>query len=268
MRTNELIEMATLEALGLLSETEQLEYEAAFRAASPALRRQIRAAQQRSAEFEASLLPRVEPADNLRTRVLAAVAEASALETSSGRAVVHRPGRVVPKVRASRRVSPLWRAASIGLAIAVTVLGVWTVQLQEHNARLGEAIVVNEFFDKIGPRQVDDTLFDGNTGRVILAAAADAPSSFAARAVLLVNPDWKQARFVCSDLPVPKGGKATFELCLLDESDQVVQALKRFESEGRWESFDVPTADLAKGRLALLSAGADGLTKVIMIAKI
>lgn len=268
MRTNDLIEMAALDALGLLSETEQAEYEQAFRAASPALRRQIRAEQQRSAEFEASLLPRVEPAGELKARVLAAVAEAGALQASAGaRAVVHRPGRVVPKVRPSRRVSPLWRAASIGLAIAVTVLGVWTVQLQEHNSRLGEAIVVNEFFDKIGPRQVDDTLFDGSTDRVILAAAADAPASFTARAVLLVNPDWKQARFVCSDLSGPKGGKATFELCLLDESDQVVQTLKRFESEGRWESFDVPTADLAKGRLALLSAGADGLTRVLMIAQ-
>lgn len=267
MRTNELIEMASLDALGLLSEAEQAEYEQAFRAASPALRRQIRAEQQRSAEFEASMLPRVEPVGELKARVLAAVAEAGAVEASSGaRAVIHRPGRVVPKVRPSRRVSPLWRAASIGLAIAVTVLGVLSIQLQEHNAKLGEAIVVNEFFDKIGPRQVDDTLFAAHTKRVILTAVPEAGAAFAGRAVLLTNPDWKQARFVCSDLAGPRGGKATFELCLVDEANQVIQTLERFESEGRWDSFDIPTANLSKGRLALRSAGADGLSKILMIA--
>lgn len=265
MRTSELIEMASLDALGLLSETEQQDYERAFRAAPPEVRRQIRAEQQRSAEFEASLLPRVEPAKLLKARVVEAVAKASALEESSGaRAVVHRPGRVVPKVRPTRRVSPLWRAASIGLAIAVTVLGVLSVQLQEHNYRLGEAMVVNEFFDKVGTRQIQDTLFDANTRRIILTATEDAPESFSAEAVLLINPDWKQARFFCSELAGSMGEREPFELCLIDENDRIIESLHGFESEGRWESFDIPTTNLAKGRLALIASKTQ---QILMIAK-
>ena len=268
MRTNDLIEMAALDALGLLDEREHAEYEQAFQAASPALRRQIRAEQQRAAEFEASLLPLVEPTESLKGRVLAKFAEAKALEEASGtRAVVHRPGRVVPKVRPSRRVSPLWRAASIGLSIAVVVLGVFSLQLQEHNSRLGDAIVVNEFFDKVGTRHLQDTLFDENTERMILTATADAPSTFAAEAVLLINPDWKSARFFCSDLIGTAGDTGTFALAVVDDNGEVIETLHRFESDSRWVSFDVDTESLGKGRLALFSSTKDGLGKMLMVAR-
>jgi anti-sigma-K factor RskA len=258
--------MATLDALGLLSEGEQQEYEQAFRAASPEVRRQIRAEQRRSAEFEASLLPRVEPDAALRARVVGAVVQAGALEESSGvRAVVHRPGRVVPKVRPSRRVSPLWRAASIGLAIAVTVLSVLSVQFLEHNTRLREAMAVSELFDKVGTRQVRDTLFDPNTRRIILTATAGAPAGFKTEAVLLVNPDWKQARFFCSSLAGTDGKPEAFELCLVDENQRVVRTLNRFQSdEGRWISFDIPATSLNQGRLALVASATQ---TVVMIAK-
>jgi anti-sigma-K factor RskA len=268
MRTNDLIEMAALDALGLLDESEQAEYEQAFQAASPALRRQIRAEQQRAAEFEASLLPIVEPTESLKSRVLAKFVETKALEEASGtRAVIHRPGRVVPKVRPSRRVSPLWRAASIGLSIAVVVLGVFSLNLQEHNSRLGDAIVVNEFFDKVGTRHLQDTLFDPNTERVILAATDNAPPSFAAEAVLLRNPDWKNARFFCSNLIGSKGDKSTFALVVIDENDQVIETLEQFESDSRWVSFDVKTQSLGQGRLALFASTKDGLGQMLMVTR-
>ncbi len=260
--------MAALDALGLLDEREHAEYERAFKAASPALRRQIRAEQQRAAEFEASLLPIVEPTESLKARVLARFAEEKALEEASGtRAVVHRPGRVVPKVRPSRRVSPLWRAASIGLSIAVVVLGVFSLQLQEHNSRLGDAIVVNEFFDKVGTRHLQDTLFDINTERLILTATDDAPSSFAAEAVLLINPDWKNPRFFCSNLLGAKGEKGTFALVVIDENDHVVETIQRFESDSRWVSFDVNTDALGQGRLALFTSTPDGLGTMLMVTR-
>ncbi len=268
MRTNDLIEMAALDALGLLDESEHAEYEKAFQAATPALRRQIRAEQQRAAEFEASLLPIVEPTESLKNRVLAKIAETKALEEASGtRAVIHRPGRVVPKVRPSRRVSPLWRAASIGLSIAVVVFGVFSLQLLEHNSKLGDAIVVNEFSDKLGTRHLKDTLFDINTKRMILTATDDAPSSFEAEAVLLINPDWEDARFFCSNLLGAKGEKGTFALVVIDENDHVVETIQLFESDSRWVSFDVDTEALSKGRLALFSSTPDGLETMLMVAR-
>jgi len=268
MRTNDLIEMAALDALGLLDEHEHAEYEQAFQAASPALRRQIRAEQQRAAEFEASLLPIVEPLESLKGRVLARLAEAKALEEASGtRAVVHRPGRVMPKVRPSRRVSPLWRAASIGLSIAVVVLGVFALNLQEYNSELGDAIVVNEFFDKVGTRHLQDTLFDQNIDRMILTATNDAPSSFTAHAVLLMNPDWNKARFFCSDLIGDTGDTGTFALVVIDDNNEVIETIETFESDSRLVSFDVNADALSKGRLALFSSTGDGLGKMLMVAR-
>ncbi len=267
MRTNDLIELAALDALGLLDETESAAYERAFQAASPMVRRQVRAEQERAAEFEAALLPYVTPDEDLKAKVLARLAEEKALELASGtRALVHRPGRVVPKVRASRRVTPLWRAASIGLSVAVVVLGVMAIYLQDSNSKLVDAFVVNDFYDKVGTRQLHDTLFDETTERQILQVAADAPASFSADAVLLVNPDWGDtARFFCTGL-FERDTPNNYALCVVDENQEVVATIEQFKSDGKLVSFDISTASLSQGRLALFTRTADGLGKLLMIA--
>lgn len=268
MRTHELIELAALDALGLLDETESGAFEQAFRASSPAVRRQVRAEQQRAAEFEAALLPFVTPDDDLKAKVLARLAKEKAIEAASGtRSMVHRPGRVVPKVRTSRRVTPLWRAASIGLSIAVVVFGVFAIWVQDNNTKLMDAFVVNDFSDTIGTRQLHDTLFDANTKRVIFAIADSAPGLFEANAVLLMNPDWGQnARFFCSGLS-DQQSKGKFALCVVDENDQVIETLEQFESNGRLVSFDVDAKSLNRGRLALFVRSIDGLGAMLMVSK-
>ena len=72
MSLQEMIEMAILDAMGLLDEREQSSFESAFRAASPSVQSQVRREQTRLSRIE-SLLPDVTPPSGLRAAVLTAV---------------------------------------------------------------------------------------------------------------------------------------------------------------------------------------------------
>lgn len=74
MSLQELIELAILDAMGLLDEREQASFESAFRTASPSIQAQVRREQTRLSRIEA-LLPDVTPPAGLRAAVLAAVRE-------------------------------------------------------------------------------------------------------------------------------------------------------------------------------------------------
>ena len=72
MMTHELMEMASLDAMGLLDPTERETFELAFQAADPALQAQIRREQLRFSRMD-DMLPKVSPPLGLRARVIAAV---------------------------------------------------------------------------------------------------------------------------------------------------------------------------------------------------
>lgn len=267
MSTRDLIELAALDALGMLESEDQAEFERAFRDAPASVRAQIRAEQARVADL-ADVLPDVAPPAELRDRVISAVRSAAEVEAAGGaRSVVHRPGRVVPKVAPTRRVSPLWRAAAIGLSVAVLVLGVLSNQLQQRNQLLGDQVILSEYFNSVGTKHLRDTLFNARTERIIFEAAGDAVPA-AAQAVLLSNSDWKTARFISQGLVGSNGQSMTFQLCLVDAQNQVVKQLKRFPSDGRWVSFDVEVPQDQAMRLALfVDNGTDALGPLLMIAK-
>ena len=75
MTTHELLELASLDAMGLLDPEEREAFELAFRAAAPALQAQIRREQLRLSYID-GILPVVEPPPGLRARVMAKVREA------------------------------------------------------------------------------------------------------------------------------------------------------------------------------------------------
>jgi len=270
MTSRELIELAALEALGLLDESEQAEFDRAFRSAPAALRAQLRAEQARVAELD-QMLPNVDPPDDLRERVIGAVRDAVEAEAAgTARSVVHRPGRVVPRVSRSRRVSPLWRAAAIGLSVAVLVLGILANQLLDRNRQLGDQVIVAEYFNSVGTRHLRDTLFNANTKRAIFSLADSAPSALAsAQAVLLYNPDWKTARFISEGLSGEHGEAGTFQLCVVDEDNKIIRTVNRFQAEGgRFVSFDVELKLETGARLALfIDNGSEGVGPLIMLAQ-
>lgn len=265
MSTRDLIELAALDALGMLEPEDQAEFERAFREAPASIRAQVRAEQARIADL---VQVDAQPSPDLRDRVIAAVAAAMEAEVVGGaRAVVHHPGRVVPKVSRTRRVSPLWRAAAIGLSVAVVVLGVVASQLEQKNQQLGDQVIVSDYFNVVGTRYLADTLFNESTQRTIFQPAVTrAGAGFIAQAVLLSDPDWKKSRFICQGLTV--GGRpGNFQLCEVDENNQLVRTLQRFRSEGRFVSFDLETPVQAGARLAIFADGGAGtLGEIVMIA--
>lgn len=138
--TRDLLEYASLDALGLLDEGEREEFERAFRTASPEVQAMVRREQTRTSDIS-DWLPAVDAPAGLKARVLAAWRDAVA-------AVAPEPvGSItpaVPQFSFGLRTGYIWRAACIGFATATLVLSgffIWGLQL---NNELRDQIVQNK----------------------------------------------------------------------------------------------------------------------------
>ena len=166
MTTRELLELASLDAMGLLDDKEHEAFESAFRAAAPAVRRQVRREQERLTG-DTSTLPDVEPPADLRDRVMGRVREAMVSARSD---VV---GRIVPEEFSIRaNVSPLWRAACIGFATATLVLfGVGYSMQSQYNEALaaGQSGEIAAIAQQLGPK-FEQVLLSPTAQRVAFAS--------------------------------------------------------------------------------------------------
>ncbi|HYE02135.1 MAG TPA: hypothetical protein VD963_02750 [Phycisphaerales bacterium] len=250
MSTHELLELAALDALGLLDEHEREDFDAAFAAAAPALQAQVRREQARFAATE-GLLPEIEAPASLRARVIAAVREAVEAMALSRQA--RRGLRLAP----ARGVSPMWRAGAVGALAATLVFALTTLQMRsnfrEVERLMAGGIEESGWIRDFGPR-FQQMLFDPAT-RVVqftpAAADAAAPGRVPAGAVLLVNPENRSGQIYIRDLPTDAG---EFALVLLDESGQVVgDALLRFRPTGAMVSERLQNVALETAfRLAII----------------
>lgn len=207
MTTHELLEMVTLDALGLLDEDEREEFERAFRAAPPALQAQIRREQSRLARSDA-LLPHVEPPPGLRARVIAAVREAmQAMAARRGIA-----GRIVPALIPSRAVAPAWRAAAIGCAAAAVVFAVTTLHMRSQFDVVTDMMKANAQADIIARDfgvRFEATLFGRDTQLVQFAPRDGATGAGShAKALLLLEGDRTSGQLLIRDLPRDAGDYA------------------------------------------------------------
>ncbi|MEO1130526.1 MAG: hypothetical protein AAFX05_12590, partial [Planctomycetota bacterium] len=150
MTTQELYELASLDALGLLDDDERADFERAFRAAAPEVQAQIRRQQLHAADIE-DLLPRVEPPAGLRARVLEAVRQAMSVVRPAHMSHAQDSG-VLAKIYTSM---PLWRAACIGFATATVVLSLFFVWVAQENQRIAarweNAETLAELQQNLGP---------------------------------------------------------------------------------------------------------------------
>lgn len=161
LRREELIEQASLDALGLLDEFEAAHYARSFLAAPASVQEEIRALQA-SIVTDPQLLNDEEPPAGLRGRVLGAVqdamedeaAELQPIATIGARAA--RPTRapseravsaidherVAMRERSLRRPLMVWRAASVALAASLVTAILWVVVTAEeavHVSRLAQS---------------------------------------------------------------------------------------------------------------------------------
>lgn len=256
MSLQDLIELAILDAMGLLDEREQAAFEAAFRVATPAIQAQVRREQTRLSRIEA-LLPDVTPPAGLRAAVLAVVREQI---TASGTTLAF---DAAPTMVKSRGVSPVWRAASLGLAAAAVVLGVTTFEWKRQYARMEATIsqekLLTSLQESLGATYVKDVLFSNDTRRVLIRPVAE---GFKGEASLFLNPEWKTAKFFSDSISTPES--QPYRLALIDEKDQVIQVLARISPDGRLFSSDVTLAANTKGQIAIIATPTPDAPPVIL----
>lgn len=263
MNTHELIECTMLHALGLLEDDERQAYEAAFDAAPKPVQIRVREEARRMADL-GDLIPGVEPSSELRPMVVAAVRAAIredenesriAQQASEASPVVGRidastpaPVRVTsqPKLSKSTRVNHLWRVAGIGFAAASIAMGVVIINIQQTLQEANRNGFVNSFYDEIGARYLDDTFFNENTKRVILAST---DASNTSRASIFHNPDWNKALFVVKNLPSEQD--KPLRLVILDENDNIVEVITTFTPTGEREEFEIEVNMSTANKLAI-----------------
>jgi len=258
MTTRELLELASLDAMGLLDEQERVAFERAFRAAAPAVRRQVRREQERLTG-DVSTLPEIDPPADLRERVLDSVRVAIAAARQD---VV---GRIVPEEFSLRaNVSPLWRAACIGFATATLVLmGVgYTMQTQYNQAlAVGQSGEIAEIARELGPK-FEQVLLSPTAERVAFATTASYPGGGSAgeagelRAALYVDVETRTAFLVCRNLPSMENDE--FRLVVVTEDGAAGDVLTKFRYTGGLVGASIPVdVRLQQGRLGIISIDGD-----------
>jgi hypothetical protein len=257
MTLQELIELAILDAMGLLDEEERIAFELAFRASAPAVQSQVRREQTRLSRIE-SILPEVTPPAGLRAAVVEAVRREMASAEGKNPALMLANSMVRP-----RGVSRIWRAGSLGLAAAVVVLGVVTFRLdaqyKDLKVQLDNDEVLKVVSRELGPSFVRNVLFSKDTKRIILSPKA---SGYKGMASVWVNNEWKDGLFFCNAMPTPQG--SNFKIAIVDANDRIVRELATFESNGALKPVKLHLTGSDRGRLAVGTPGADGKLDLIV----
>lgn len=254
---HDLVELSVLDAMGLLDEEERVRFELAFRAAPPPVQAQVRREQARLSRIE-SLLPDVSPPPHMRAAVVDAVRRE--IEASRSQDLDH--AQALPMLR-SRGVSPLWRAAAVGLLAASVTFGVVTFRVVRLYEQTADQVRGNQLVslvgDRFGDAYVRDVLFSRDTARLVFTRSGEAAAGDAA---LFVNPEWRSAKFFCNAMTAPDGRQ--LRLAIIDEKGNVVRELRRFTSQGGVEGFDVNLQAGDAGRVAVLLTGRDGTPEVML----
>lgn len=257
MNTKDLLELASLDAFGLLDEAERKSFEEAFAKAHPAVQAQVRSSQRRLSDIDA-LLPDVTPPASLRQRVVDAVAREVELANTPGIA-----GRIGPDIVPSRGVSRVWRAAAIGCAAAAVVFGFTTLQMQTRYAELDLAIrnnaVTDVFAREFGTRF--ETAMMSPRTQFIQFAAEDKSRLSGPAAILLLDPETRTGQLFCRDLPQANG---MYRLSVLDADGKKSEIEFAFQASGsRAVMTDLKNLDLSAGRACTISGAAPGAAPLL-----
>lgn len=256
--TQELLELAQLDVLGLLDAEERESFERAFRAAPPALQAQIRREQTRLAgDGMTNLLPQVEPPLGLRARVLSAIRDA--MTTVAGRSRDRDiAGRLTPEIAAAHGVNRWWRAGAIGAVAAAVVFAFTTLQVRSDYDQLAAATRANqmtEFFLKEYGHRFEKSLLSPST-RFVQFSPADTSSidsDGVGKALLLLDQSTNRAQLLLKNLASASG---EYSLVIMDEQGQIARAVLEFRTTGNGiESRNIEGLDLeGAGSLAIIES--------------
>ena len=245
MTQRELLELAALDALGLLDEFEAAYYTRSFHDAPATVQDEIKRIQ---AELAADhrLLPGEEPEPGLRERVLKAVAQA----------IEHDESRLAPLATIGRRRAgeprresrfhlrasgQFWRAACFVLAGVAVGFALFWVQAQNYVNALSEIAYIEDtdrvLEDLIGPT-FKDYLFDPETE--IIRLMPDHPDS-ELKGLICIN-ERTGLTFLVTD-GLAQAGSEAYTLSVTD--DNGVRQLRRFGSTGGAQGFPLGAVQVA-----------------------
>ncbi|MHC4129143.1 MAG: hypothetical protein ACYSUA_13415 [Planctomycetota bacterium] len=257
MSQRELLELAALDALGLLDEFEAAYYTRSFHDAPATVQDEIKRLQAELATDQ-RLLPGDEPDPGLRERVLRAVAQA--IERDESRlaplATIGRRRGGEPRGESGFRLrasGQFWRAACFVLAGVAVVFALFWVQAQNYVNALSEIAYIDNtervLEDLIGPT-FKTYLFDPETEFVRLMPEQTGSEI---RGLICINEQTGRA-FLVTDGLAQAGGDA-YTLSLQDDSGE--RDVRRFGSTGGAQGFplgSVQVTALAAAQWKILDA--------------
>lgn len=265
MTLKELLELAHLDALGMLDPPEAAAFEAAFRAATPAVKAHVREEQARWASQQI-LLSDESPSAELRARVLAAV-ERDAAALAHAELESDAPEF---DLRASGRVSPSWRTIGVAMLCACLILGVSFVKVYSDNAEMQQRLTddrqLTAWTNLWGNgQQMNGMLFGQDTRHAIFAMAPAAPAEFHGEASLFMNPAWAKSRIFVSGLAAKPD--QDFRVVLVSETNVIEKELAVITPNAGLQTLQIDGVK-AGMRLALVStkvgaSAAEGLVLMV-----
>jgi len=251
MNTRDLFELASLDVLGLLDDEERRAFEQAFRAAPAATQAQIRREQLRAAHtVEADWLPVADAPFGLKGKVLSSVREAIDA-ARAGELTGHVARRIGPFTLAlQRNVSPIWRAAAIGLLTASAVLSVALVRQADQYDAIRDTVTsdaaVAALAQHFGPEFA--TVFTNPTSDVRDFAPVGQQAAGAYGRVVVDEANGNAYLF-CNALPQRDDG---YRVVVVNAAGQVERELTRFDSQGGLAFSKFAIKGIASATLAIL----------------
>lgn len=266
MTTNELLQLAGADLLGILEPEERERFEQAFLEAEPAIQETVRLEQARSAESLLATLPHVDPPMKLREEVLAEVLQATGQApnlTLVGSEAPPKPQGSPLESEEHWRDAPVrqasnwyWRAAClalVGLSLALGALyrdakvsvDALTHVLRRESYATWQTRIIREAGVSYSELQL---LPDTTTVRFRDPAGGDL------RAALNYNENHGLGFLEMRGLP--QG--VAYELCYVLDEDQQRTFVHRFEHLGQVETFEFASVSLpANGHWEIRAAGSE-----------
>ncbi len=263
MSTRDLFELAALDVLGLLDDDERRDFESAFRAATPAVQAQVRREQLRVADLD-DWLPKVDAPAGLKTRVLSEV-RAAVAAVRAGHARDHVSSRLSPLATAlQRNVSPLWRAATVGLAASLVFVAIFFYRTLDQFNTVTRSLQSEHAVNDLVAAGAGVT--DAILSPVASFVSFHTPSSdaSAARARLILNPATSSAQLLC-DLPSLKDGYRL--VAVSDDGERIEHIITTFNLPSGKQSVSLAAAGLLGRKLAILPVAAgENLAAAVLVS--
>lgn len=238
MSPQKLLELALLDASGVLDQDESAEFERCFAKADDDLKAQVRREQARFADVS-EILPDVSPRPELRALVLQSVREASGTQRDAAGSIIlshAAQDRLAGPHRRRSAAAMGWRISTFAFATAFAAVGVMAFQLNQQFSEVSENIQRNA--------QID-TLLDLGQEPDFLSALLDAayeraPLQFgdaAGQASVFFSADEGKGYLALRGLEAAEPG-SRYVLVALGDEDKIANNVTRFSTSGETNIID------------------------------